>query len=93
MPSDFPAEETNALERWQRSWMHRLTHRFGHRAVFIGIVAMAWLAVVTGLVALVSELLDKGWDASIAASSLALLAGQLTLGRSGRAPGPSRVRR
>ena len=52
------------------------------------VVAMAWLAVVTGLVALVSESLEEGWDASIAASSLALLVGQLTLGRSGRAPGP-----
>ena len=52
------------------------------------VVALAWLAVVTGLLALVSELLDKGWDASIAASSLALLIGQLTLDRSGRAPAP-----
>ena len=52
------------------------------------VVAMAWLAVVTGLVAVVSELLDKGWDASIAVASLALLIGQLTLERSGRAPGP-----
>jgi len=33
------------------------------------VAALAWLAVVTGLVALVSDLLDKGWDASIAASS------------------------
>lgn len=50
------------------------------------VVGMAWLAVVTGLVALVSELLDTAWDESIAASSLALLIGQLTLPRSGRAP-------
>ena len=52
------------------------------------VVTLAWLAVVTGLVALLSELIDKGWDASIAASSLALLIGQLTLARSGRAPAP-----
>ena len=39
-------------------------------------------------VALMSELLDKGWDTSIAASSLALLIGQLTLTRSGPAPAP-----
>ena len=50
--------------------------------------ALAWLAVVAGLVALASELLDKGWDESIAASSLALLIGQLALTRSGRAPAP-----
>ncbi|MBD3926294.1 hypothetical protein IEZ26_16835 [Nocardioides cavernae] len=52
------------------------------------VASLAWLAVVAGLVAFVSELLDKGWDASIAASSLALLMGQLTLPRSGRAPAP-----
>jgi hypothetical protein len=52
------------------------------------VVTLAWLAVVTGLVALLSELLDKGWDVSIAASSLALLIGQLALARSGRAPAP-----
>lgn len=52
------------------------------------VVTLAWLAVGAGLVALLSELLDKGWDASIAASSLALLIGQLTLARSGRAPAP-----
>ena len=51
-------------------------------------MTLAWLAVVTGLVALLSELLDKGWDVSIAASSLALLIGQLALARSGRAPAP-----
>ena len=53
-----------------------------------GVVALAWLAVAAGLVALMSELLDKGWDTSIAASSLALLIGQLTLTRSGPAPAP-----
>ena len=52
------------------------------------VVTLAWLAVITGLVALLSELLDQGWDVSIAASSLALLLGQLTLARSGRAPAP-----
>lgn len=52
------------------------------------VAALAWLAVVTGLVALVSDLLDKGWDASIAASFLSLLIGQLTLARSGPAPAP-----
>ncbi len=52
------------------------------------VAALAWLAVVTGLVALVSELFDKGWDASIAVSSLALLIGQLTLARTGQAPAP-----
>ena len=52
------------------------------------VVALAWLAVAAGLVALMSELLDKGWDTSIAASSLALLIGQLTLTRSGPAPAP-----
>jgi hypothetical protein len=52
------------------------------------VAALAWLAVGTGLVALMSELLDRGWDASIAASSLALLIGQLTLARTGRAPAP-----
>ena len=52
------------------------------------VVILAWLAVVTGLMALLTELLDKGWDVSIAASSLALLIGQLTLARNGRAPAP-----
>ena len=52
------------------------------------VVTFAWLAVVTGLVALLSELLDRGWDVSIAASSLTLLIGQLTLARSGPAPAP-----
>ena len=52
------------------------------------VVGLAWLAVVSGLVALMSDLLDKGWDESIAASSLALLIGQLALPRSGRAPAP-----
>lgn len=52
------------------------------------VACLAWLAVVTGLVAVLSELLGKGWDASIAVSSLALLIGQLTLERSGRAPAP-----
>ena len=41
------------------------------------VAVLAWLAVAAGLVALTSELLDKGWDASIAASYLALLIGQL----------------
>lgn len=62
-----------------------LTSRGSRRTIVVG---LAWLAVVTGLMALVSELLDKGWDESIAASSLALLIGQLTLARSGRAPAP-----
>ena len=55
-----------------------LTPRGTRRTVVLG---LAWLAVVAGAVALWSELLDKGWDQSIAASSLALLAGQLTLPR------------
>lgn len=60
-----------------------LTSRGIRRTIVLG---LAWLAVVAGLVALVSEVLDIAWDESIAASSLALLAGQLTLPRSGRAP-------
>ena len=58
--------------------MALLTPRGTRRTVVLG---LAWLAVVAGAVALWSELLDKGWDQSIAASSLALLAGQLTLAR------------
>jgi hypothetical protein len=60
-----------------------LTFRSVRRTI---VVCLAWLAVVAGLVALVSELLDLAWDESIAASSLALLLGQLTLPRSGPAP-------
>ena len=52
------------------------------------VAALGWLAVGAGLVAVVSELLDRSWDASIAASALALLVGQLTLARTGRAPAP-----
>jgi hypothetical protein len=52
------------------------------------VVTLAWLAVVAGLVALLGEVLDEDWDAAIAVSSLALLIGQLTLARSGRAPAP-----
>ena len=60
-----------------------LTARGIRRTIVVG---MAWLAVVAGLAALMSELLDVAWDESIAASALALLIGQLTLPRSGRAP-------
>ncbi|TGN64600.1 hypothetical protein EXE59_11965 [Nocardioides eburneiflavus] len=60
-----------------------LTSRSVRRTI---VVCLAWLAVAAGLVALVSELLDLAWDESIAAASLALLLGQLTLPRSGRAP-------
>ena len=41
------------------------------------VVALPWLAVAAGLVALMRELLDIGLDTSIAASSMALLIGQL----------------
>jgi hypothetical protein len=50
------------------------------------VVGLAGLAVVTGLAALASELLDLALDKSIAASALALLTGQMALSRHGRAP-------
>jgi hypothetical protein len=52
------------------------------------VAALACVAVVAGLVASMSELLDRGWGEPIVASSLALLIGQLTLERNGRAPAP-----
>ena len=60
-----------------------LTSRGIRRTIAVG---LAWLAVVAGVMALWSELFDKGWDQSIAASSLALLLGQLALPRSDGAP-------
>lgn len=62
-----------------------LTLRGIRRTVVVG---LAWLAVGAGLAALLSDLHDNGWDASIAASSLALLIGQLGLPRNGQAPAP-----
>ncbi|MGA9747837.1 MAG: hypothetical protein WBQ50_10330, partial [Nocardioides sp.] len=43
-----------------------LTARGIRRTIVVG---MAWLAVVAGLAALMSELLDVAWDESIAASA------------------------
>ena len=60
-----------------------LTARGIRRTIVVG---LAWLAVVAGVVALVSEVLDLAWDVSIAVSSVALLAGLLTLPRSGPPP-------
>jgi hypothetical protein len=60
-----------------------LTPRGIRRSTAVG---LAWLAVVAGVVVVWSELLDRGWDASIAASALALLAGQLALPRGDGAP-------
>ncbi len=52
------------------------------------IVALAWLAVVSGLVALMSELIGGSWDPSITVSALALLMGQVCLARITPAPAP-----
>ena len=60
-----------------------LTARGIRRTIVVG---LAWLAVVAGVVALVSEVLDFAWDVSIAVSSVALLAGLLTLPRRGPPP-------
>jgi hypothetical protein len=58
----------------------------GFRRTIVVVVGLAGLAVVTGLAALASELLDLALDESIAASALALLTGQMALSRHGRAP-------
>jgi hypothetical protein len=52
------------------------------------VVALGSLALVSGLVALVSELLGESWDPSIAVSALALLMGQLCLVGVTLAPAP-----
>ena len=54
-----------------------------------GVVATsAWLAVVSGLVALGTELLGESWDPAIAAWALALLTGQLCLLKVRPTPAP-----
>lgn len=52
------------------------------------VAATAWLAVGSGLIALVSELLGESWDPFIAAWAIALLGGQLCLLNVRAAPAP-----
>lgn len=52
------------------------------------VLTAAWLAVVTGSVALGNELLGESWDPAIAAWALALLVGQVCLLGVRSAPAP-----